>query len=203
MSQTPSSAPNQQSAPSSPPASAPSQQPAPETPPATGRKLLLYISAALLLGWFAWLSYTALTKTHEPIVSRAQASAAKVVVVARVETEEQAREAKLARHGDEPFPVKSQAGKPQFFVKVIETLTANGPAKDSEIGVVNLPVCGGYTGPGEYLLLLDKDDATLDGHPAYFVVGPQRSPGADYDSGAPMIYKWGPGVRAQVQRLFP
>jgi hypothetical protein len=38
-------------------------------------------SIVLLLGWFAWLGSTALTKSREPVVSRAQAAAAPVAVV--------------------------------------------------------------------------------------------------------------------------
>ena len=66
-------------------------------------------------------------------------------------------------------------------------------------------LAAGYTGPGEYLLLLEPEPgARLDGHPAFAVVGQQRSPGADLEGvGPPAIYKWGPDVRAQAKRLFP
>jgi hypothetical protein len=195
MSETPTPAPN-------PPA------PAPDGIATSARKPLLIVTSLLLLGWFAWLSITALTKSREPIVSRAQASAARVPVVAEVTTEPAEREVKMLRGGVQGHNVlllKSQADKPAFVVTVKEKLVPNGPDVGTKIGVTNLPVSSGYEGPGDYLLLLDADDsAILDGQPAYFLQGQQRSPGADLESvGAPMIYKWGPDVRAQVKRLYP
>lgn len=175
----------------------------------TGGKVLLFISTAVLLSWFTWLSYTALTKSHEPVVSHAQAAATKFAVVATLSDGEADRESKLVRsggiQGENATPLKAKAGKPAFTVTVKELLTANGPAKDTQIGVWNLPASVGYVGPGDYLLLLDKaDDSTLDDHPAYFLVGQQRSPGADLELlGAPMIYKWGDDVRKQAKRMFP
>ena len=50
----------------------------------TGRKLRLAASAVLLVGWLGWLGYTALTKNRGPVVSRAQAAAATLAVVAEV-----------------------------------------------------------------------------------------------------------------------
>jgi hypothetical protein len=68
-----------------------------------------------------------------------------------------------------------------------------------------LPSCAGYTGPGEYLLLLVKDnDSTIDGRPAYYLEGQQRSPGSDLEGvGPPMIYPWSEDVHQQVKRLYP
>ena len=88
---------------------------------------------------------------------------------------------------------------------VVEPLQPGGPAKDTEIGVLNLPGAAGYAGPDKYLLLLVRqEDATINGHPAYLVVGQQRSPGAELDGvGPPMIYRWGSDVEAQARRLFP
>lgn len=175
-----------------------------------GGKVLLAVTAFLLIGWMAWLSYTALTKSHEPIVSHAQAAAAQVPVVAELTDGKQDQESFLIRpggiQGQNVMTLHAQSGKPGFVVKITDPLhSPNGPAKDTEIGVWNLPNCSGYTGPGEYLLLLNKDEgATLDGKPAFYLVGQQRSPGEHMEGiGPPMIYRWGPDVQAQVKRLFP
>ncbi len=198
-----------------PPAPAPNTNttaaPAPNPVPVAARhsvggKVVLAVAAALFIGWLGWLGYTALTKSREPVVSRAQAAAAGVPVRAKLEAAEPDRESLLLRHtpnGQVVTPLKGQADKPAFVVEVVENLHANGPAAGTKIGVTNLPACAGYTGPGEYLLLLNPDgDATLDGRPAYTLVGQQRSPGAEPDGAPPMIYKWGDDVGKQVQRLY-
>ena len=198
-----------------PPAPAPNTNttaaPAPNPVPVAARhsvggKVVLAVAAALFIGWLGWLGYTALTKSREPVVSRAQAAAAGVPVRAKLEMAEPDRESLLLRHtpnGRVVTPLKGQADKPAFVVEVVEKLHANGPAAGTKIGVTNLPACAGYTGPGEYLLLLNPDgDATLDGRPAYTLVGQQRSPGAEPDGAPPMIYKWGDDVGKQVQRLY-
>ena len=169
---------------------APAQTPpsaSPQTlPPAprssVGGKLFLAVAAALFFGWLGWLSYTALTKSRGPIVSRAQEAAASVAVRANV--------------------IAGEVDKPALQVDVLEKVYGNGPDAGAKIGVRNLADCAGYSGPGEYLLLLTKDAVTpLDGHPGYAVVGQQRSPGAPLlDSGPPMIYKWNADVAKQVQR---
>lgn len=219
MSQQPQPAPGhgQQPAPASPPpapvtAPVTAPAPAPAGGPARG-KVLLAVAAVLFVGWIAWLGYTALTKSRAPTVSRAQAAVATVPVRAKLTTGTKSTEslheragrpgAKDARvlHGDD--------NKPAFVVTVVEQLTPAGPAKDAQIGVTNLPACGGYVGEGEYLLLLARDEgATIDGHPAYVLVGPQRSPGGDpADVGSPPVYPWtdktGDDLRKQVKRLFP
>ena len=172
----------------------------------TSGRVRLFIAAVLFIGWLGWLAVTALTKSREPVVSRAQAAAAGVPVRAKLEMAEPDRESLLLRHtpnGQVVTPLKGQADKPAFVVEVVENLHANGPAAGTKIGVTNLPACAGYTGPGEYLLLLNPDgDATLDGRPAYTLVGQQRSPGAEPDGAPPMIYKWGEDVGKQVQRLY-
>lgn len=198
-----------------PPAPAPNTNttaaPAPNPVPVAARhsvggKVVLAVAAALFIGWLGWLAVTALTKSREPVVSRAQAAAAGVPVRAKLEMAEPDRESLLLRHtpnGRVVTPLKGQADKPAFVVEVVEKLHANGPAAGTKIGVTNLPACAGYTGPGEYLLLLNPDgDATLDGRPAYTLVGQQRSPGAEPDGAPPMIYKWGDDVGKQVQRLY-
>ncbi|MCS6865201.1 MAG: hypothetical protein RMJ56_13260 [Gemmataceae bacterium] len=140
-------------------------------------KVGLAASAILLVAWFAWLGHTALTKSREPVVSRAQAAAAVVVVVAE-----------LDGTGD--------SANPQARVK--ESLTTPSPPVGQVIVVKNLPICTGFGGPGEYLLLLQPL-----GEGEFVVVGPQNSPAARLEGiSSPKIYRWGPAVRAQVLRLF-
>jgi hypothetical protein len=174
------------------PPSATPNSPVPATPTPASQpahtplgKLFLVVATALLLGWFAWLSYTALTKTPESsIISHAQAAAATVPVVVNL--------------SEEP----KKLGK---TVKVVEPLTPIGPKAGTEIQVLNLPDSKGYTGPGDYLLLLEKTDVG-DQLPMYLyaIAGQQRSPASDGDSpDAVRIYKWNDAVKAQVKRMFP
>jgi hypothetical protein len=206
---------------------APAAAPVPAPPPATTgtsagadprpldrpprspvRLLLLVATAALLVGWFSWLGYTALAKSHSPVVSRGQAAAATVPVRAKLTAGNKDLRATLARR-ESASTLRGEDDKPAFLATVVEQLTPTGPAKDARIGVRNLPDCSGYAGEGEYLLLLAPDaDATIDGRPAYVLVGLQRSPGADFaDGGPPVIYPWteqtGDDLREQVKRLFP
>ncbi len=170
-------------------------------------KIFLAVTAALFFGWLSWLSYTALTKSHGPIVSRAQAAAARVAVRAKLDPAEPDRESMLVRPavigGQQVIVLKGEAEKPAFVVTVVEKLHATGPEAGTKIGVSNLYACSGFSGPGEYLLLLNKEDGvTLDGHPVYTVVGQQSSPGADLErSGPPMIYPWNADVEKQAQRV--
>src|SRR5437764_9069093 len=117
-------------APQSP--SATPQAAVPEGPPNDPRaKAFLAVSAVLLFGWLAWLSSAALTKSREPIVSRAQAAVAKMPVVAKVDADEK--------------------GAPVARVTVVEALKPNGPPKDTPLEVENFNLARGFTGPGEYL----------------------------------------------------
>jgi hypothetical protein len=175
-------------------------------------RVLLIVSGVLLVGWLSWLGYTALTKSRAPIVSRAQAAAATVPVRALLTTgvqDQPSYHVHMERAGKVTTVFKAQADRPALVVEVVEKLHPDGPEPGTKIGVRNLPECGGYTGPGEYLLLLVKDDdATLDDHPAYKLIGQQRSPGSELaDVGQPMIYPWtdktGDDLRQQVKRLFP
>ena len=159
-----------------PPGPAVSPAPAPAGSPAGGR-VLLAVSAALFLGWMAWLGYTALTKSKAPTVSRAQAAVATLVVIGEV------------------------AAGPAPTVAVKEVLAGAQPA-GTELRVSNLSDARGFEGPGPYLLLLEQDRAG-----AYRVVVPPRSPGSDgADTGA-IVYPWtdktGDDLRKQVKRLFP
>jgi hypothetical protein len=136
----------------------------------------LVLAAAAFLGWLSYLGYSALNKSREPVISRAQAAAAKYAVIARLEDDE---------------------GKPRPTITVSENLTPEGPAKGATIEVENLPSANarsGYSGPGEYLLLLTD--------PPFRVVGQQRSPGNDLaNTGPPLVYLWSEGLRRQFQAL--
>jgi hypothetical protein len=172
------------------------------------KRFFLVVSAVLFIGWIGWLAVTALTKSRAPVVSHSQAANAKVAVRAKLATGTKDTQAVWAGPGGRGAQtLHGDSDRPAFVVTVVESLTPNGPANETQIGVVNLPGCGGYTGPGEYLLLLEKaGDTTIDNHPAYALADLPRSPAAD-PSGAPPIYPWtdatGADLRAQVKRLFP
>jgi len=115
----------------------------------TGRKLRLAVASALLLGWLGWLGYTALAKYRGPVVSRSQAAAATLVVVAQV-----------------------SGGEGAQVVEVKEVLTGTKP--DGPLTVTNLSDSAGLEGAGEYLLLLAKGRGDT-----FVVVGQLRTPGYD------------------------
>jgi hypothetical protein len=155
----------------------------PDRPPSdSARRIFLAVSGALLIGWFAWLSYTALTKSHEPILPRVQAAAARVAVRATVDADDK--------------------GAPLREVTVVEALLAGGPGPNEKIIVMNLPTARGFGGKGDYLLFLDPDPQILmpDGRPIYHVLGARGTIGADTDP--PTIYAWVPDVAAQAKRLL-
>jgi hypothetical protein len=141
------------------------------------RRWRLIVAAALFVGWLSYLGYAALKKDRGPVISRAQAAAAGYAVVAVIES--------------------SEDGKPLKKVKVHELLSTKGPDAGSEIEVENLPAASdksGFTGPGEYLLLLTG--------PPYYVVGQQRSPGNDLSGvGPPLVYRFSENVRKQFEKL--
>jgi len=136
----------------------------------------LVLAALAFLGWLAYLGNAALTKDRGPVISRAQAAAAQSALVATVAEE---------------------GGKPRPMIKVVELLWGNGPAADAEIEIENLPSAtdrGGYSGPGDYLLLLTQSP--------FRVVGQQRSPGSDLaNTGPALIYRWSPDLRRQFEKL--
>jgi hypothetical protein len=187
-----------------PPAAVPAQPQVPSASAArfrfTAGHLWLLVTAVLFIGWLSWLGFLALTKSSAPLVSHAQAAAATRAVRAKLTT------------GDD--------GRPRDDVTVVECLairtTNDQPpllkelAPNSQITVTNLPSCAGYSGEGEYLLLLGRDardGPAVEGRPVYYVVGQQRSPGADLANiGPPMIYRWSDetagDLQRQVKRLF-
>jgi hypothetical protein len=172
--QTPSALP---AAPPSPPAAGPDRPPSDPV-----KRLFLAASAVAFFGWLAWLSYAALNKSREPIVSRAQAALAPMPVRAKVEADSK--------------------GVPAALVTVIEPLQPESPAKDAKILVSNLPAASGFTGTGEYLLLLAPDRLAIlpDGSFEYHLVGPRPT---TTDSEPVPIYPWSPDVAAQAKRLYP
>jgi hypothetical protein len=141
------------------------------------RRWRLILAAIAFFGWLSYLGYAALTKSREPVISRAQAAAARHALVATIQEE---------------------GGKPRPKVKLVESLWGDGPASGVEIEVENLPSAtakGGYSGPGDYLLLITD--------PPFRIVGQQRSPGNDLaHTGPPLIYRWSEGLRREFQ-AFP
>ena len=88
----------------------------------------LILAGAAFLGWLAYLGYAAATKSHAPIVSHIQASAATAAVVAEV------------------------SDGPSAHVTVAEKLW--GDDSSGAVEVLNLPVTRRFTGSGKYLLYL-------------------------------------------------
>src|SRR4051812_19659199 len=133
-----SAAPSDKSDETTAPAPAATPQAVPTAPRPSGlptspaARVLLAVSAVLFFGWLAWLSYTALTKSRDPIVSRVQVAVAPVPVVANVEADDK--------------------GAPKVTVTVEESLLPNGPPKGTVLTVVNLPGARGFTEKGKYLL---------------------------------------------------
>jgi hypothetical protein len=153
-------------------------------------KIRLIATAALFVGWLAWLGYTALAKNRGPVVSHVQAAAAVHVIVGDVK-----------RGADD---------KPEPEVTVVESLKAGSPAAGTSIFVVNLADAKGFDGPGQYLLLLGENplprSIPIDGKelPMHSLVGMQRSPGYELSgTGSPTIYRMSNEVRAQTKKLVP
>lgn len=138
------------------------------------KRIRLIVAAILFIAWLSYLGYAALTKDRGAVISRAQAAAARYYVVAEV--------------------IGGPDGKPEKQVKVLESLSNDGPAKESKIEVENLPRASGFTGTGQYLLLLTEAP--------FNVVGQQRSPGNDLSGvGPPLIYRWSDDVRKQYETM--
>lgn len=139
------------------------------------KKLRLIAAAVLFFGWLGWLGYAALSKSRAPAVSRAQAAAAQVAVVAALSGE----------------------GAPKTAT-VTEPLSAGAPGVGTALEVVNLDNLAGWAGQGEYLLLLERQGEK------YRVVGQQRSPGYDIGgTGKAHVYRWSEDVKAQAKKLVP
>jgi hypothetical protein len=145
-------------------------------------------AAVLFCGWLAWLGYAAAAKNRGPVVSRAQATA----VVG--ETEKGAGVIAHVEAGPDG------AAEPKVVVK--ELVTTNGPKEGTELEVANLSAAAGFSGSGDYLLLLVFDRPTG----AWVVAGRQRSPGYDLGSDTrpidPVIYPATDEVKAQATKLL-
>jgi hypothetical protein len=152
----------------------------------------LVLAATAFLAWMAWLGYTALHKSHGPVVSHIQAAAAACAVVADVKDDVE--------------------GKPDSRVTVDEVISGKAPPPGIVMVVTNLHEAGGYKGTGKYLLYLTEPvvvpvrvgDKPEEPMPACAVVGQQRSPGNDLAGvGKPLIYQWNDDVRLQAEKLRP
>ena len=127
------------------------------------------MAAIAFFAWVGYLGYATLSKSRDPIVSHAQAAAAEAAVVADVNA---SGEVKLA--------------EPPLW----------GEGVPATLAVPNLAEARGYTGPGQYLLLLAQNRGR------WLVVGQQRSPGSDLAGvGPPLVYPWTADVQAQAQKF--
>ena len=141
----------------------------------SGAKLRLILAGLMFFGWLSYLGYAALSKSRAPVVSRAQAAGAQVALVASLS-------------GDDG-PVKAVMTEP---------VSDGGPPVGTPLDIVNLDNVDGWSGAGEYLLLLEKQGDR------FRVVGQQRSPGYDIGGvGKAHIYRWSDDVRAQAKKLIP
>jgi hypothetical protein len=152
-------------------------------------RLRLLLAAFVFIGWLGYLSYAALTKNRDPIISRVQAAVAKVAIVGEV--------------------TAGPDGKPAPEVLVVEALAGGDTEPGSKVTVVNLPDAQGFTGAGRYLLLMTAIPPGLvpqhenpDTNRKFSLVGQQRSPGHDLAGvGKPLIYTWTDGMRMQFEKM--
>jgi hypothetical protein len=139
------------------------------------KKLRLAAAAVLFVGWLGWLGYAAVSRDRRPPVSRAQAAAAQVAVVASLAGDDGPKTA-----------------------TVTEPLSPGAPGVGTTLDVPNLKDVVGYSGQGEYLLLLERQGDR------YWVVGKQRSPGYESISeNKAHVYRWSDDVKAQAKKLLP
>jgi hypothetical protein len=149
------------------------------------RRVRLLVAGLLFVGWISLLAYASLNKSRSPIVSHIQVAVATVAVVA---------------------DVPATDDRPAAHATVVEPLTEGGPPAGTELSVLNLPTVRGFQGAGRYLLLLEEEPWFAkqgSERPPLSVVGRQRSPGVDPNSGSrPTIYPWSDDVRKQVEQLL-
>ena len=146
----------------------------------SGARIRLVLAAALFLGWMVWLALAVADKGSVDPVSRAQLTEATILVTAEVTASD---------------------GKPNTKVKVVNRLTATGPAEGTEIDVMNLKdavVPGkGFPGDGVYLLPLVARDGT-----GFAIAGLPRSPGYEATNPThPVIYPWNEATQTQLRKL--
>jgi hypothetical protein len=146
----------------------------------SGARIRLIVAAVLFLGWMVWLALAVADKGSVDPVSRAQLTEATILVTAEVTSVE---------------------GKPARKVKVVQRLSATGPADGAEIDVANLSqavVPGkGFPGDGVYLLPLVPRDGS-----GFSLAGLPRSPGYEpANPPHPSIYPWNEATRVQLKAL--
>ena len=152
----------------------------------TFARIRLVVAAALFLGWLGYLGYAVSRKGTVQIVSRAQLTAASVLVVAKIES--------------------SPDGTPSSLATVVQVLGDPTDKPSGAIEVLNLPsaatplpVVGESRVPpaGEYLIPLVKA-----GEKAYRIAGLPKSPGLEaVTPDRPLVYPWADDVRAQLRTL--
>jgi hypothetical protein len=146
----------------------------------TFARIRLVIAAALFLGWIGWLAYAVSQKGKAAVLSRAQLTAADLVV------------------GDVTIGAD---GLPNTTVKVAQVIRGEGVQSGQTIDVLNLraampPGANGFPGDGQYLLPLVGDGKT------YRVAGLPRSPGyTPPQPERPVIYPWNGDTQTQLREL--
>lgn len=151
-------------------------------PTAAAPKLFLAATGLAVVAWLAWLSVTALNKSRDPVVSRAQAAIAPIAVVAKVKS--------------------GKDGKPDPTVNLVKSLSSKfEKSLEGPLLVTNLPTASGFDGDGEYLLLLSPEaNAFLPDDSPVFQLAHVRTTATDTDP--PVIYKWSADVEKQAERLY-
>ncbi len=130
-------------------------------------RVRLTVAAALFAGWLSYLLWLVLLTRHTIVLSRPQFLVADLWVLAQVSEAE---------------------GKPARQATIRKLFWFKNPAdrklKDQKITIANLPEAGpqGYTGPGEYILPLTKQE--IAGVALYTVTAIPASPGYDWRTAA-------------------
>lgn len=144
-------------------------------------RILLIAATVAFLAWLGWLAVAVAQKGKSPVISRAQLTAATHLLVVEVSV------------GDDGLP-KSEA-------KVTRVLRGEGLPAGTTIEIANLPSAlppgaSGFPGPGEYLIPVVADVATVR------VAGLPRSPGYEPTTPVrPAVYVWNAATEAQLRGL--
>jgi hypothetical protein len=149
----------------------------------TGARVRLILTSVAFVAWLCWLGVAVAQKGRVQIISRAQLTAATLLVVAEIQL--------------------ADDGTPRPQVAVVETLEGQAPAT---LEVVNLPAAAtplpGANGSrtptaGRYFLPLVKTES------GYRLAGLPRSPGG-YEAvtpDRPLVYPWQANVQEQLRGL--
>jgi hypothetical protein len=153
----------------------------------TPRRVLLVVAVAAFVGWLGWLGvavYQARWADPNPVVSRAQLTAATHILVADVDI--------------------APDGYPTGEVRVTKVLRGAGIEAGDLVEVLNLkaalpPGEEHFPGPGVYLIPVVRE---ADRGP-FVVAGVPRSPGYDPVSArvTPAVYRWNADTEAQLRGL--